>query len=132
MDSMQTNFISLKKSLQALDASFSPVTISKEAERQKIASDLKAKEQSRAEILRRLHVTIPQRAINNENAFNNAKIELERKLNESINRIAAAEKQIELLTQDVSQKTQILKNIQSKKRILQKSIKLCLLLYVLF
>ena len=110
---MQTNFISLKKSLQALDASFSPVTISKEAERQKIASDLKAKEQSRAEILRKLHVSIPQRAINNENAFNNAKIELERKLNESKNRIVVAEKQIDLLTQDVSKKTRRLNRIQS-------------------
>ena len=116
MDSMQTNFISLKKSLQALDASFSPVTISKEAERQKIASDLKSKEQSRAEILRSLHVSIPHRAISNENAFNNAKAELERKLNESRNRIATAEKQIDLLTQDVSQKTLRLKNIQSKHK----------------
>ena len=110
---MQTNFISLKKSLQALDASFSPVTISKEAERKKIASELKDKEQRRADILRSLHVSIPQRAINNENAFNSAKVEFERKLNESRNKIANAEKQIDLLTLDVSKKTVTLKNIQS-------------------
>ena len=110
---MKTNYISLKKSLQALDASFAPATVSTEKERKKFASDLKEKEQSRAEILRSLHLAIPQRAINNAKAFNDAKIELERKLNESRNKAANVEKQIDLLNQDVSQKTLMLKNIQS-------------------
>ncbi len=113
MNTMQPYFTSLKRSLQALDAAFAPVTASKEEERRNTVAELKRKQAQRAEILSALNLSIPQRAADSENIFSNARLALEHKLNDSRNLIATTEKQIDSLERDIKDKSVLLKNIQA-------------------
>jgi len=126
---MNSNFNALKKALQALDVAFAPAAALDNTQRQQLASDLKNDENKRADILRKLNLSISKKAIDGATVFEQAKHNLEKQINESKNTIANKEREILSIDGEIKDKTvllnkikQIIKELENRQNTLQGEI----------